>query len=52
MTEAATKGKIDDLGGSIRHETVKGGVKYRGVSEIGTGGVIRLRQSYLEPHVG
>lgn len=29
-----------------------GGAKFRGVSEIGAGGVIRLRQTYLGPHVG
>ena len=28
------------------------GAKFRGVSEIGAGGVIRLRQTYLGPHVG
>lgn len=52
VTETATKSKLDDLGDSIRHETGERGVKFRGVSEIGTGGVIRLRQTYLEPHVG
>ena len=37
---------------NVEEMLLKMGVKFRGVSRIGTGGVIRLRQTYIEPHVG
>ena len=51
MTETTVTTTIHEQGDRVRQNSRLGGMKFRGVSEIGTGGVIRLRQIYLGPHV-